>query len=370
MYLSFYAFIGFALMLHALYKMLTLLYHRQRYASIQGCKPPQSHHHTDPIFGSDEIRAMISAANSKTYLDRVRQIYTAHGNTYSCNLAFSTTIHTNEPENIMAILTSQFRDFAMPSARRKAWYPLLGNSIILTDGAQWEHSRALLRPSFTRSQVSDVRGYEKHISNLQKALPPSGETVDLGELFFRLTADTTTEMLFGKSIESLVHPEAFGNQFLKAFHEAQIGGVKRWRLGKLANFVPNKKFWESLEMVNKFMEEHVEAAMQFRGGLLDDEGKDNKKREVDSEPARYIFSRELAKLTDDRKTIRDELLTIFFAGRDTTAGLLTNLFFFLARRSDIWSRIRDEVATLNGETPTFEQLGSLTYTRNCINECE
>ena len=41
---------------------------------------------------------------------------------------------------------------------------------------------------------------------------------------------------------------------------------------------------------------------------------------------KYVFLQELSKLTDNRETLRDEILTLFFAGRDTASARLTNLF--------------------------------------------
>jgi cytochrome P450 len=56
------------------------------------------------------------------------------------------------------------------------------------------------------------------------------------------------------------------------------------------------------------------------------------------------------------------------AGRDTTASLLTNLWFVLAKRPDVWARLQADVAQLGGEKPTFEQLRDLKYLRALMNE--
>jgi cytochrome P450 len=90
--------------------------------------------------------------------------------------------------------------------------------------------------------------------------------------------------------------------------------------------------------------------------------------EAAQDDKRYFFLRELAKLTDDRKTLRDELLGIFFAGRDTTSALLSNLFFVLARSPKIWQRLRDEVDQLGGARPTLDDLKTLKYLGFCLNE--
>lgn len=71
--------------------------------------------------------------------------------------------------------------------------------------------------------------------------------------------------------------------------------------------------------------------------------------------------------------MRSEILNILLAGRDTTASLLTNLFFVLARRPDIVAKLRHEITATLGSSdpstlPTPSQLKDLPYLRACINE--
>lgn len=63
-------------------------------------------------------------------------------------------------------------------------------------------------------------------------------------------------------------------------------------------------------------------------------------------------------------------MNVLLAGRDTTASLLSNLFFMLGKHSDIWGKLRAEVAVLQGRIPTYEELQSLKYVQWCINECK
>jgi cytochrome P450 len=64
----------------------------------------------------------------------------------------------------------------------------------------------------------------------------------------------------------------------------------------------------------------------------------------------------------------DELTTILFAGRDTTAALMTNLFFLISRHPHVWTRIRADVAFLKGSKPTHEQLKGMDYLQACLKE--
>ena len=66
--------------------------------------------------------------------------------------------------------------------------------------------------------------------------------------------------------------------------------------------------------------------------------------------------------------IRDEVITIFTAGHETTANLLTWTLYLLAKHPDILKKLRSELDFLNGKTPTAEELQQLNYSRAVLNE--
>jgi cytochrome P450 len=61
-------------------------------------------------------------------------------------------------------------------------------------------------------------------------------------------------------------------------------------------------------------------------------------------------------------------MNVLLAGRDTTASILGNLWFVLARRPDVWAKLKEEANQLNGEKPTYDQLNTMNYLRYCIDE--
>ena len=82
----------------------------------------------------------------------------------------------------------------------------------------------------------------------------------------------------------------------------------------------------------------------------------------------YCFLHEIISETTDKIKIRAELLNILLAGRETTASLLSNVWFEVSKRPDIWARLQREVATLDGNLPTFEQLKELKYLNAVLKE--
>lgn len=82
------------------------------------------------------------------------------------------------------------------------------------------------------------------------------------------------------------------------------------------------------------------------------------------------FLDEICERTEDEDEIHKGALHSLVAGRDSTASLISNLWFMLARDKRVWKKLQAEVDTLNGAIPDNEAVKRLSYLRSCINECE
>lgn len=135
-------------------------------------------------------------------------------------------IFTADPENIKAILATQFTDYGKGEPFHREWKDFLGDSIFTTDLDQWHDSRQLIRPQFIKDRVSDLGIFEEHVQILIKEMVKQGTTwdgkqgqpFDVSELLFRYTLDAATHFLLGKSIGSL---EDQSVEFAEAFGEVQ-----------------------------------------------------------------------------------------------------------------------------------------------------
>jgi cytochrome P450 len=194
--------------------------------------------------------------------------------------------------------------------------------------------------------------------------------VDLQDLFFKFTIDSATEFLFGQSTDtlrdSLRGETTSASNFAYAFNKAQHAVAIRSRTGLfgfLRVFLQEKGADDAIRICHEFVDEFVDEAIQYRqkfeAGQIDE--KDNS----------YVFLHELAKETADKRRLRDELLNVLLAGRDTTASLLSNMWFMIAKNPEIFAKLRQEVEdTLHGDLPTYEQLRNMKYLKYCMNECE
>ena len=358
--------------LYYAYRQLTTGAPRRALILKHGCKPikntPQLNSFPENIFGVNIVRENLKALRELRFLANLQERLLKHGNTVYIRVFFTTMYSTIEPENVKAMMAVNFKDWSLGARRIDAFTPLLGQGIFTTDGAAWQHSRELLRPNFTRSQVGDLPTFETHVDQLIKAIPRDGSTVDLQDLFFQLTMDSATEFLFGESTNTLASGQApeRGARFAEAFNRSQEHIAEGTRTGPLRQWWrTTKQVKEDYKFCHEFVDHFVHKGLEYRKTLDLSKGPP----EIE-EGERYVFLHELVKRTADPIQIRSELLNVFLAGRDTTASLLSDVWFILARRPDIWSKLRTEVDELGGELPTYQQVKDMKYLKWVLNECK
>lgn len=189
--------------------------------------------------------------------------------TYKNYILGSTVYITCDPKNIQAMLATQFHDFELGPLRRGTMGVTLGDGIFVQDGKKWEHSRAMLRPNFARSQVSQTDLEERHIQSLLKALPiqEDGWTplVNLQQFFFRFTIDSASEFLFGQSLDTQLaaipgastnridDPRVNEAEFGAAFDRAQARMADQFRLGDMYWLYYSAELNRDTKTMDKFM---------------------------------------------------------------------------------------------------------------------
>ncbi|VVT54771.1 uncharacterized protein SAPINGB_P004254 [Magnusiomyces paraingens] len=315
-------------------------------------------------FGIPFLLNIIKLSNDKSILSYFLVLWEKRKRTTVRQQVFGQfNIVTNDPENIKSVLSVNFKDYEF-GVRHGAFAPLLGDGIFTLDGAGWKHSRAMLRPQFRRQQIAQLGSIERNVGSLISILKAApGEIVDLQALFFQLTIDTATEFLFGESVQTLSggNPKiAHAREFGEAFNAAQAVLLQRVRLNSFYSTVNPKEFQQWCATCKTFTDSYVQMALGRAAKL---------EKETDSD--NYVFLDQLVKETRDPQVLRDQALNILLAGRDTTASLLSWIFYNLAIYPEIFAKLRAEILAQFGDTPasiTFESLKQCTYLRYVINE--
>ncbi|KIX03199.1 uncharacterized protein Z518_06751 [Rhinocladiella mackenziei CBS 650.93] len=380
MHISIYFLI--ALSLYLLFKVVVNFlfdYRAARRAQSLGCHPPPVFPGED-IIGISNARRFLQADRDKRFLDMLRERFHSTSakegrsvTTVGYKLMGSKSFITIEPRNLQALLATQFKDFALGDVRARDLKPLLGNGIFAADGVQWEHSRSLLRPQFVRGQISDLDLTERHVQNFMLAITFRRDgwssSFDIMPLFLRLTIDSATEFLFGESVNSqlaaLPGYERFAarssalneNRFTSAFDTAQVYLAKSGRLGPLYWMAHNKEFRDSCRACHDFVDHFVKRALEAKSRVQFSRPSDPT-HEKRPQKERYIFSHALAQQTDDPIEMRDHLMNILLAGRDTTASMLTWMFLLFAQYNGIYVRLRRVILEHFG---TYERPRNLSF---------
>jgi len=285
--------------------------------------------------------------------------------TYQVNSLMGTMISTADPENIQAMLATKFTDWDLGPLRQEMFSEVLGNGIFTAEQEKWGHYRHQLKPQFTRDQVSDLDSADRHLNLLFKALPAEDkegwiEATDLLPFLYRFTLDVSTEFLFGQSVNSqstTLNSQDSGNtidadlqtniDFAEAMNYTQEFISWKMRLSKLAIFMSHKKFKKSSKIVKDFADRFVHMALDpnFKAPSQDD-----------GEKAKYVLLHELTKTVRDPIELRDQVLQILLAGRDTTSALLGWSVGLLSRHPEIFDSLRSTVLSHFGtaSNPTQE----------------
>ncbi|VVT46316.1 uncharacterized protein SAPINGB_P001153 [Magnusiomyces paraingens] len=280
-------------------------------------------------------------------------------------------VMTMDPENIKAVLATQFKDFGH-ARRYKYFFPLLGDGAFTLDGPGWQHTRAMLRPQFTREQISHVHIIEDHLQKIIQIYRNNNKEgyLDIQPFFYKLTLDSATEFLFGESTDLL----SGGNrklvnalEFEDAFNNAQEVLRNRSLAQNFYWLVNSANFRKWCQVCQTFTSSYVNLA------LLRTQNYNGEKNEKAEKGEKYIFLDELAKETRNPILLRDQALNILVAGRDTTASLLSWVFLMLARHPDVFEQLRSVILEHFGDgrdlsKVTFETLKRCDYLRYVINE--
>ncbi|KAF8306199.1 cytochrome P450 [Clavulina sp. PMI_390] len=348
--------------------------------------------------GLDLIINMTSAMKWEYAGDSLGEIMRTK-KTLMFNAVGERRVMTKEPRYIKHILAGNFNNYVKGEELfGQATRHVLGVGVFNSDGAMWKFHRTLARPFFTRDRISDFKIFEKHadaVLGIMKDTFRSGTPLDIQDVFARFTLDSATEFLFGDCVHSIYEPmllpggiqptlsgsvtpgrtQPSSSAFVKAFAAAQEHISIRVRMGRV---------WPAAEMTRDrsddyamhlkvYLEPIVDKALHRRTQLLKER---NEKRQAGSTSEKEGIEEGMTLLdhlvleTDDRNIIRDSLMNMLIAGRDTTACLLTFATYALSQHPEVLAKLREEILSVISPTdvPTYDSIRDLKYLRAVLNE--
>ncbi|HLP52694.1 MAG TPA: cytochrome P450 [Chitinophagales bacterium] len=230
---------------------------------------------------------------------------------------------------------------------------LLGNGLVTSEGEFWLKQRRLIQPMFHKQRL---QGFVQKISEstdklISSMASRSGQVLDMHTQMTHVTLDIVSQTLMSTEVKGDF------KTISDALHKVMEGMMKIIRLPKWIPTPLNLGMKRSRaildETIFKIIEERRNSKETYNDlltMLMEVEDADTRERMTDAQ-------------------LRDELITIFLAGHETTANALAFTLYLLAQHPEIKQKVVDEVnRTIGTGEMTYENLMKLEYTTMVIKE--
>jgi cytochrome P450 len=302
-----------------------------------------------PLFG-------LALAIRKDALGTLRRVAREYGDIVRLPVMLQQRIFLNHPDFIEQVLVIQQAKFHKSDLTKIIVGPLLGQGLLVSEGEFWRRQRRLAQPAFHRSRIQEygatmIESVERHIRNWR-----GSERRDLAREMMALTLDVAVRTLFGTSLPAEAQQVGQSTTFLMRYQlgrqRSPVRIPESWPTPRNRRATRERAFLDSL--VYRMIDEHrSQAAENGRSDLLslllgamDEDG---------------------SQMTPQQ--LRDETMTLFIAGHETTAQMLAWTWYLLGENRAAETRLHEELdSVLGGRTPEASDFPRLPYLRAVMNE--
>jgi cytochrome P450 len=262
----------------------------------------------------------------------------------------------NHPDLVEEVLVTKSRHFIKHGPLRQA-RPSLGNGLLTSEGDFWRRQRKLAQPAFHRERIAGyaaamVAAAERMLDGWDK----SGDQVrDVQDDMMRVTLEIVAMCLFDADVSGDAAAASAAMETLIRCFARRVD-----QLIKLPMAIPtpsNLRFRRAMGRLDRIVFAIIaerRASGADRGDLLS-----MLLHARDEDDGRRMTDRQL----------RDEAMTLFMAGHETTANTLAWTWLLLSQNPEAEARLHAELDdVLGGRTPTFADLPRLSYADRVITE--
>lgn len=259
----------------------------------------------------------------------------------------------NRPDYIESVLVTQNSNF-VKSKDYRAMRRVLGNGLLLSEGEFWRRQRKLIQPAFHQERIAAYADIMTGHTQRMLSSWSDGQTLDIHEAMMHLTLGIVAKTLFDADVSHEAEDVDAALTVLMGKFLRQAGMALL-----LPTWVPLptsrllKRAVGRLDKVIYGIIEQRRASGQMSGDLLsvflqvqDDEG---------------------VSMTD--RQLHDEIMTLFLAGHETTANVLSWTWFLLGQNPEVEETLIEELSrVLCGRFPAPADLPQLAYTDMALRE--
>ncbi|KAI9725511.1 MAG: mitochondrial escape protein 2 [Chrysothrix sp. TS-e1954] len=359
MQLPFLLFVTVGALVVFIARSLNIALQRRRQARKHGCQPIVQHPSNGVVGKTYDDEQKQAWADGELNEWARRQYGRVGSQTYEVRTLHERMIITSEPENYRVITTGL--DEWVREERRPG-QPFFGVSILNSNGAAWRRIRDLITPMFKRAELDEnIRDFKIFVDRMIALVPRDGTTIDMQPLMRKLFLDSSTEFIFGQSVDTLRDSTTRSQDFIAAFNRATAGAGKRLRptsrLAKLtANIMPDRAWRADCKIVHDYVDDCIS---QHRASVQSSEKRGQ----------RYVLIESMSQAVPDPIELRFQLVQIFSLARETAAMGFSSVLFMLARNPHYWTELRAQALSLGEDHPLIlERLKELPLFRHTVLE--
>jgi cytochrome P450 len=259
----------------------------------------------------------------------------------------SHTVMVSAPAHAHEVLSERQEDWEKSATLTVFIRPITGDGILSSQGSRHKRRRAIVVPGFQANRIA--RYHEAILRETDRVLDrfSTNTPVDFGEEMLHLTLEIVGATLFNAKVSADI--EAVGRAVTE-------GSEAVTALLRSVLFLPPSRFnapGRKLLRAGRELDRVVYRILHERRASAEDPGDvlSMLLAARDAESGEGLNDQEL----------RDEVMTLFLAGHETTANALTWALALLSAHPNVAARLEQEVDALEGRAPRFEDLGKLPY---------
>jgi cytochrome P450 len=259
----------------------------------------------------------------------------------------------NRPDYIESVLVTQNNNF-VKSKDYRAMRRVLGNGLLLSEGEFWRRQRKLIQPAFHQERIATYAEIMVGYTLRMLASWKDGQTLDIHEAMMRLTLSIVAKTLFDADVSREAEDVDAALTVLMGKFLRQAG---------MALLLPK---WVPLPT------SHL---LKHAVGRLDNViYRIIEQRRASGQMSRDLLSMFLQAHDDEgigmtNRQLHDEIMTLFLAGHETTANVLSWTWFLLGQNPAVEEELIEELQrVLGGRVPTPADLPRLIYTDMVLRE--
>ncbi|MBC7171738.1 MAG: cytochrome P450, partial [Polyangiaceae bacterium] len=260
-----------------------------------------------------------------------------------------------DPDIIHEINVRQWDKFHKPKLAKMMWRPFIGNGVVPNDGEHWRRQHDMLKPGFNRDRVHAYGPVMVEYTNRMLTEYREGSQRDVREDINNLALHIVGKTLFNTDVSS---NEA--NIVFEAMHDVSQMLVEHVNLP-----LPTPRWWPSPGNRRKIAS--IEAIENVIKRLIAERKAGG--RDLGDVLSTVVFARDKDGVGMTNKEMRDEAMTLIFAGHETTAHAATWTWYLLAKNPDKAEKLHREIHEVVGTRPiTIEDLDNLPYLTQVMKE--